>query len=124
MGLDYGIVVTQLGNPNASGGGGGFFSMTGGETALSAPMAAYKIYPDGREEQLRNLEFNDVNIRILKDIIQTGDDMHCYNYLIGDDTEMPVSLVCPSVLVEEMELKKSESKVEKLPVLPSPLAKK
>ena len=122
MGLEYGIVITQLGNPNAP--GGGFFSLSSGETALAPPLAAYKIYPDSREEQVRNLEFNDVNIRILKDILQAGDDMHCYNYLIGDDTEMPVSLVCPSVLVEEMELKKNESKVEKPPVLPSPLAKK
>jgi TldD protein len=122
MGLDYGIVITQLGNPNSQ--GGGFFSLSGGETALASPLGAYKLYPDGREEALRSLEFNDVNIRILKDIIQAGDDAHCYNYLIGDDTEMPVSLVCPSVLVEEMELKKSESKVEKPPVLPSPLAKK
>jgi hypothetical protein len=55
--------------------------------------------------------------------MQTGDDQYCYNYLIGDDYEMPVSLVCPSVLVEDMELKKSEAKVKKPPVLPSPLAK-
>jgi TldD protein len=122
MGLEYGVMITQLNNPNAP--GGGFFSLSGGETALASPLSAYKIYADGREEVVRNLEFNNVNIRILKDIIQTGDDSHCYNYLIGDDPELPVSLVCPSVLVEEMELKKSESKVEKLPVLPSPLTKK
>jgi hypothetical protein len=73
---------------------------------------------------VRNLEFSNVTIRILRDIIQTGDRPCVYNYLIGNDYEMPVSIVCPAVLVEEMELRKSEEKIKRPPLLPSPLVRK
>jgi predicted Zn-dependent protease len=124
MGLDYGLVIRKVDDPNGTSAQMGLsMGNPGGGSALSSPLEAYRVYPNGHEEPLRNLEFSNVTVRILKDIMQTGDDRYFYNYLIGDDYEMPVTLVCPSVLVEEMELKKSEAKIKKPPVLPSPLAK-
>ena len=67
---------------------------------------------------------DNVTVRILKDILQTDDQMFVYNYLLNADPEMPSSIVTPSVLIEEMELKKNEEKIMKPPLLPSPLAGK
>ena len=123
--LEYGLVIRRLGDPNAPAGGMQYFFGPGGARipTLTAPIEAYKLYADGREEPVRNLEFSNVTVRILRDILQTSDEQYLYNYLIGNDFEMPASIVCPAILVEEMELKKSEEKVTKPPILPSPLAR-
>jgi hypothetical protein len=98
--------------------------MGGGKPpALTEPLEAYKVYPDGKEIPVTNLEFSNVTVRALRDVLQTSEEQFLYNYLIGNDPELPVSMVCPAVLLEEMELKKSEKKVKKPPVLSSPLAK-
>jgi TldD protein len=119
---EYGLVIKKLSDPNAQQGRVYFGSGSDSASALSMPLEAYKVYPDGREVPVRNLEFSNVTVMILKDILKTDNRKYIYNYLIGNDTEMPASVMCPSVLIEEMELKKSEKKVTKPPVLPSPLA--
>jgi predicted Zn-dependent protease len=125
MGLEYGLIVRKLLDPNSpQASQAAYFGGGSRRSSLTAPIEAYKVYPDGREEAVTNLEFSDVTVRILKDIVRTGDEAYCYNYLIGADNEMPASIVCPPLLIEEMELKRSESKIEKPMVLPSPLAKK
>jgi len=125
--LEYGLVIRKLDDLNASrrrqqiyfyGGSGG------NSSALTPPLEAYKVYPDGHEVPVRNLEFDNVTVRILRDILQTGNKQYVYNYMLGDDYEMPASIVCPAVLIEEMELKKSEEKIKKPPILSSPLTKK
>ena len=96
----------------------------GRKNALTAPLLVYKVYPDGKEEPVRSLVFSNVTVRVLRDILQTSDKQYVYNYLIGNNYEMPASIVCPAILVEEMELKKSEEKIKKPPILPSPLTEK
>jgi len=122
--LEYGLIITRLGDPSSArrmsfyfGGGQG-----ARESQVSAPIEMYKVYADGHEEPVHNLEFGDVTVRILRDILQTSDQLYAYNYLTGGDYELPATIVCPAVLVEEMELKKSEEKTKTGPILPSPLA--
>lgn len=119
--LEYGLVIKKLTDPNRQRRRVSFYGAQR-ESALSAPLEAYKVYADGSKVPVRNLEFSNVTVRILRDILQTGDQQFAHNYFIGDDYEMPVSIVCPAVLIEEMELKKTEGKVKKPPLLPSPLA--
>lgn len=123
--LEYGLVITRLEDLNAPRAG---FSYFGGrstsESELTPPLEGYKVYADGREEPVRNLEFTNITVRTLRDILQTGNEQHAYHYVIGNDYEMPASVVCPAILIEEMELKKTEAKIKKPPVLPSPLAEK
>ena len=89
--LPYGLIVKRLSDPNAAGPAGfSFFArQSGAPEALSAPWEVYKVYPDGREEPVRGLQFNNVTVRILKDILQTDDQAFVYNYLLNDDPEMP-----------------------------------
>lgn len=124
MGLEYGLVVRELRDPSAPRNDIGFSFGGSRRSALTPPIEAYLVYPDGREEAVMGLEFSNVTVRILRDILQIGDKPYCYNYLIGNDNELPASIVSPALLVEEMELKKSESKVNKPLVVPSPLAGK
>lgn len=125
MGLEYGLVVRELADPSSprqrmsfSFGGGG------NRSALTAPVEAYLVYLDGHEEPVIGLEFSNVTVRLLRDILETGDQTYCHNYMIGNDNELPASIVAPSLLVEEMELKKSEAKVNKPLVVSSPLSKR
>jgi TldD protein len=123
--LPYGLIVKRLRDPNASSVAFNysmFAQRSGAPDALTSPWEIYKVFPDGREEPVRGLQFNNVTVRLLKDILQTDDQAFVYNYLLNGDPEMPSSIVTPSVLVEEMELKKSEAKIKKPPLLPSPLA--
>ncbi len=123
--LPFGIMVTKIRDMSTSAGGFQFFGQQLGgssDEGLTQPYEIFKIYADGREEPIRGLQFTDVNVRILRDIVQTDNSRYIYNYLIGNDYEMPATIVTPSLLIEEMELKKIDSKVKKPPVLPSPLA--
>ncbi|MEW5805917.1 MAG: metallopeptidase TldD-related protein [Acidobacteriota bacterium] len=124
MGLEYGIVVTKLRDKNSYLESDSSTDLTPEQrkTELSFPVEAYKVYvEDGREELIRGAEFEGITVRALKDILEAGDDSFAYNILLGNNPELPASLVTPSVLVEELDLKKSEIKPSKPPILKSPL---
>lgn len=124
--LPYGLIVRRLDDFSAPAGMMRFMQMTGqrggNDGGLSRPLEIYKVYADGREEPVRGLVFAGVTSRLLRDIIATDNSRHIYNYVIGNDFEMPACIVTPSLLIEEMELKSQEAKVKKPPILPSPLA--
>ena len=83
---------------------------------LGGPFAAWKVYADGREEPVHGIEFTGVTLRSLRDIAAVSTEEGVY----GLNWTTPGSLVAPSILVVEMEIKKSEQKPEKLPYLPNP----
>ena len=123
--LPYGIMITKIRDMSTASGGFQMFGQQlggGGDGGVTEPYEITRVYADGREEPIRGLQFTDVNVRILRDIVMTDNSRYVYNYLIGNDYEMPATIVTPSLLIEEMELKKIDSKVKKPPVLPSPLA--
>lgn len=82
---------------------------------LYGPFAAWKVYPDGREEPVHGIEFTGVTLRALRDITAVSKEEAVY-----DLSSYSGSLVAPSILVQEMEIKKSEQKPEKLPYLGNP----
>lgn len=132
-GLPYGMIVRKLDFPSSatveearkilSAAGGG------SSKPLSIPLYAYRLYPDGREELVRGERFKGVNARSLKDILAAGDDSVTFNYL---DNGAPfallgygsgsaeVTVVAPSVLVDDLELAKVDDEMPKLPLVPSP----
>ena len=142
MGLEYGIVVRGLADPAFVQSGADPMSMffmgeAEGESLMPAPVGAYKVFPDGREEPIQGMEFVDVTVRALRDIVAAGDVAHVYNFVFAGDQPLalpffspggpgafhwgplPASIVAPSVLVEEIEMRESEPK-EKPPLLIHP----
>lgn len=97
--------------PRASG------AFRNGNVSLSAPLAAYRVYPDGHEVPIRGGEWQSVTLRSLRDIFVTGKDAHVLNTYRGGAF---VSVVCPSLLIEELEMKKPAEQESLLPYLPHP----
>ncbi len=127
--LEYGIIVKKLKDKNLEmeGSSGVSYYMGGQqqEKELTPPLEIYKVWvEDGREEPIRGAEFEAVTVKTLKDITETADDYYVYNFLLGHDNELPATIVAPSILIEEMELKETEAKAIKPPYLKSPISEK
>src|SRR5580693_5343176 len=93
------------------------------------PLYVYRLYPDGHEELVRGERFKGVNARSLKDILAAGDDSVTFNYLDNGapfallgygSAAAEVTIMAPSVLVDDLELSKVDDELPKLPIVPSP----
>jgi len=71
---------------------------------------------DGHEEMVRGMEFGAVETRELKRILAGGESVSVYNSNAGAG----YSIICPSVLFEELELNKIEKEFDRLPILDAP----
>jgi hypothetical protein len=116
-GRPYGILIRKLDFPTAGPMGTlakVFSDSTGpGKVRVSLPLAVYRVYPDGREEAVRNLNFRDLELRALRDLAAVGDRPHVFHYLEngGLFAQMGAgnyvaecSVISPSLLLEEVEL--------------------
>lgn len=101
--LEYGILVRKIAGGRGRGG-------------LGTPVGAFRVYvEDGREEPARGLRFDGVTVSALRDIQAAGESKHVHHFGRGSAT-----LIAPSVLIEEMELRKPPPQREKRPYLPHP----
>jgi len=109
FGNEYGLLVTRLEDPSVSAAYRWNEPMPQPPELLTAPLFVYKVYAnDGRMEPVRGLVFEEVSIRTLRDIGAMGKEAAVYNLTqpFGPmDFRYLLSIVTPSVLVEEMELK-------------------
>lgn len=108
--LPYGVIVRKLDFPSVGGGGQG---------GVAAPLYVYRVYPDGHEELIRGVRLRNVDARSLKDILLAGDDSARLDYVEGGIAD--VTVVAPSVLIDDLELEKVDDTLPKLPIVPSPL---
>ncbi|UCC29702.1 MAG: hypothetical protein JSU86_16045 [Phycisphaerales bacterium] len=89
----------------------------GGYGELGDPIYAYKVYvDDGREELIRGMEFLPTETRSLRRILAAGAERKVYNAPAG----IPVSVIAPAIILEELELTKIEREFDKLPILKPP----
>lgn len=88
-----------------------------GNVSLSQPIAAWRVYPDGREEPIRGGDWQGVTLRTLRDIAVTGDRPHVLNCFRNGAF---LSVACPSLLIEELEMRKPAEQESKLPYLEHP----
>ncbi len=132
-GLSYSIVIKKMDFPSTAASdemrrlmGGG----AAGGRPVSMPLYVYKLYLDGHEEMIRGVKLRGVNARSLKDILAAGNDEATLNYLENGATfaqvggggyTTEVSVVAPSILIDDLELTKMEDELPKLPVAPSPM---
>jgi TldD protein len=140
--LEYCIVVREMDNPAISllhqedfsellasfGGGAG--------TGDRLPLLIYKVYPEnGREEIIRGARVIGLNTRALRNLAGVGNDNFAYNYMQSQlagfagtalgafgsaQGGLPASVVAPSLLFEELEVRGARGEPKRLPLLPAP----
>jgi predicted Zn-dependent protease len=100
QGMEYGYFVDTLGGNDYS------------------PRLLYRVYTsDGHRELVRGAEFNELDTRALRnDVIAVGDDP-----LVGNrDGAVPTTVISPSILFDDLEVKRTDVKNSKLPEYPAP----
>ena len=140
--LPYCLVVREMDNPSISllhqddfsellasfGGGAG--------TGDRLPLIVYKVYPeDGREEMIRGARIIGLNTRMLRNLGGIGTDDFVYNYMQSQvsgfagtalgafgsaQNGLPASLVAPSLLFDDLEVRGARGEPKRLPLLPAP----
>ncbi len=142
--LSYCLVVREMDNPALSllhqedfsellasyGGGAG--------TGDRLPLVVYRVYPEtGREEMIRGSRIIGLNSRALRNLAGIGNDSFVYNYMqsqingfagtaLGafgsaqNQNGLPASVVAPSLLFEELEVRGARGEAKRLPLLPPP----
>ena len=123
-GMDYGLLVRTLDDSRYSEPYMWTEKRDDGPPLLTHPVIMYRVYAeDGRMEPVRGLDFDEVSIRNLKDIIATGRDEQVFGLSQGAPFRShfyPASIITPSFLVEEMEFS-GISRREPLPVSENPI---
>jgi len=86
------------------------------------PVIVYKVYPDGRPDELvRGVDIVGTPLAALTRIITTGDKQHVFNGVCGAESgSVPVSAVAPAMLFSEMEVQKRAHGHDRPPILPAP----
>jgi hypothetical protein len=90
---------------------------------VDEPLLAYRVYPDGREELVRSLQFHGVSTRSFKDIVAASDESYVLDLI---DTNprgtfiTTASVIAPAVIFEELELTPVEEETPKPPIVPPP----
>jgi len=86
------------------------------------PVIVYKVYPDGRPDELvRGVDIVGTPLAALTRIITTGDKQHVFNGICGAESgSVPVSAAAPAMLFSEMEVQKRAHGHERPPILPAP----
>jgi predicted Zn-dependent protease len=97
-----------------------------GRGPLGAPVLTYKVYvDDGREELVRGGSVNTLSVRSLRQIEAVGSDSFVVNRLTGaQNAATPSSVVAPSVLLEELDLKRPTAAQQKPALLTHPFFKR
>jgi len=98
-GLPYGYFVETLGGP-------------------LAPRVLYRVWvKDGHEEMVRGAIFNELDTRALRsDLLAAGNDP-----LVSNRAGIPfTSVISPSLLIDDLEVKRADNSNEKLPDYPAP----
>ncbi len=82
------------------------------------PRLIYRVYEkDGHEEMVRGAELDELDTRTLRNnLIAVGNDPLVSNRA----TAIPTSVVSPSILLDELEVKRTDTKNAKMPEYPPP----
>ena len=116
QGKPYGLLIDDI--------AGGFtFTGRGQPQAFQVlPLVVYKVYPDGRPDQLvRGVDIVGTPLAALTKIVATGDTTEVFNGYCGAESgSVPVAAASPAILTSELEVQKKESSTDRPPILPPP----
>jgi hypothetical protein len=112
--LPFGIVVRRLRNPNNA-------------------EFCYKLFPDGHEELVRDMQFVGLNASSFKDILAASKELNVLTVLyrpqqnnqfptmtVAEENFRPVTVVAPSLLFEDLTMRKIHAVLPNPPVAPHP----
>jgi len=87
------------------------------------PIIVYKVYPDGRSDELiRGADIVGTPLASFAKIVATSDRPQVFNGYCGAESgSVPVSAVSPAILVSEIEIEKKNKSQDRPPLLPFPL---
>jgi predicted Zn-dependent protease len=131
-GLQYGIIVREIGSSGASMEEHTMAmvsAMTGRGEKSRSVLLAYKIYPDGREELVRGAHLSGMSLESFKSIVAASKSATVYTALemprinfsmisrfAAGETGMPImSCVAPSLLFDDLTLTKPTGELPKPP---------
>ncbi len=139
--LEFCMVVRQMDNPSLSllhqEDFTGLLASFGGNAATDRlPLVVYKLYPkDGREELVRGARITGFSPRTLRNIAGIGNDDFVFNYMQSQiagisgtalgafgtaQSGLPATVIAPSLLFEEIEVRGARGEPKRLPILPEP----
>ena len=100
------------------------------------PLLVYRVYPaDGHEEIIRGARITGLNTRVLRNVTAIGNDPFVYNFMqtqvagfagtalgaFGSaQNGLPTSVVAPSLLFEELDVRGARGEPKRPPLLPAP----
>lgn len=95
----------------------GYYTETLGGNSYQ-PLLLYRVYEkDGHEELVRGGVFDELDTRTLRnDLVGTGNDPLVSNR----DGAVPTTVIAPSILIDDMEVKRTDTNNAKLPEYPPP----
>jgi TldD protein len=99
---------------------------TTGRSGLQAfkviPVIVYRIYPDGRPDELiRGADIVGTPLASFAKILATSDKMEVFNGYCGAESgSVPVSAVSPAILISEIEIQKKDKSQDRPPLLARP----
>jgi predicted Zn-dependent protease len=139
--LNYCIVVRQMDNPSISLMHQDDFqellASFGGNAATDRlPLVVYRVYPsDGHQELVRGARITGFSPRSLRNIAGIGNDNYVYNFMLNEtvgvsgtalgafgnaQNGLPASVVAPSLLFEEVEIRGARGEPKRLPLVSEP----
>lgn len=82
------------------------------------PRLLYRVYTkDGHEELVRGAIFDELDTRTLRnDLVAAGDD----SLVSNRESNVPATVIAPSLLLDELEVKRTDAKNAKIPEYPPP----
>lgn len=117
QGKPYGLLFEDI--------SGGFTttSRQGPQSFKVLPIVVYRIYADGRPDELiRGADLVGTPLTAFEKIIYTGDDPDVFNGTCGAESGwVPVSAISPSILVSTIEIEKRQRNQSRPPILEPPV---
>jgi TldD protein len=95
---------------------------TGFQSFKVIPLIVYRVYPDGRPDELvRGVDIVGTPLASFARILATSDKPEVFNGYCGAESgSVPVSAISPAILVSELEIQKKAKGRDRPPLLPAP----
>ncbi|HEY3236343.1 MAG TPA: TldD/PmbA family protein [Polyangiaceae bacterium] len=111
-GSPFGLIVREL-EPRPAGTNG---------LSPPEPELVYKVTPDGKEQLLRGGRFGQMSISMLRQLVAAGSEVATYDFSlpVPGGYSLPATVAAPSLLFEDVEVKKRPEPNKHPPLVPRP----